>query len=546
MMDYKEKYKKELNNPFYDEKYRSDLRNLKVSEIEDSFYTNLKFGTAGMRGKMGVGPNRMHKYMIRKVSYAFSKYLHDTKKPSCVIAYDSRINSDVFSKEAAKTLASNGIKVYLFDSYSATPELSFSVRHLKAGGGIVITASHNPPEYNGYKVYHHSGRQLLEDEADKIIDYFMQIEDIKDIKVEELDDLIQDKKVELVGKKLFDAFDEQIYQSLLKKEKIDNLNVVYTPLHGVGLRATKSLFDKLGLRYRFVNSQKDPDGTFPTTRTPNPEEEIAFNASKETALAISADLLIATDPDADRLGVMIKNGSKYTLIDGNQMGVLLLDYILRNKKIDKDAYIITTVVSGLLVERMAKAHNIKVYRTLTGFKHIGDIMNKNEENQFVFAYEESYGYLNRTHVRDKDAINTMALVLELASEQKKKGNTLLDRLYEIFDEYSYYLEDQMSFKYEGKEGVEIIRKIIDKFRSNPPSNLCGFRLEETIDYLNDETGLPKENVLKYVFENDNWFALRPSGTEPKIKIYMGAKGDNREICDGLIKRIELSLSFNFD
>lgn len=543
-MNPREMYLQELSDERFSTDYHKKLEEISDEEIEDSYYQTLGFGTAGIRGKRGVGPNRMHEYKIRQVSYAFAKYLQEqSDQPSVVLAYDSRICSKEFSVVAATTFAANGVKVYRFNQYAATPELSFSVRELGATGGVVLTASHNPPQYNGYKAYHHTGRQVLEEEAARILYYYDQVEDVFSIKVGDYDSLVQEGMIVEVGDELLKKYDEAIESFIYNKEKVKDLRMTYTPLHGVGKRGVLTALKAMGVTVFPVEKQLEPDGTFPTTDTPNPEEPAAFELSFDVGRKNDCDLLLATDPDVDRIGIMVRQGDDYTPIDGNEMGVLMLDYLLRHKPNIENGHLISTVVTGLLIDKQAKVKNAKVSRTLTGFKYMGDKITEAREKDepFILAFEESYGYVHGDHVRDKDAINATTLVVEMANECKKRGITLRDRLDEIYQEYGYYLEDMIVLKLEGKEGMEKISNIMSAFRSENFTELMGKKLVTHTDFLEEGTGLPKSNVLRWVFEDDLWFAIRPSGTEPKLKIYFGVMDQNLEKANEKLKELSLIL-----
>ena len=541
-MDSRKRYDLELNNPGFDETYLERLASLSDAEIEDSFYTDLSFGTAGIRGKMGVGPNRLHRYTIRRVSYAVAQYcLERSDQPSIVIAFDSRHNSVEFSQEAAATLASHGLKVYLYPSVTSTPELSFAVRYLNATAGIVITASHNPKEYNGYKVYHESGRQVLQEEADRILNFYNAVDDVLAIEVKPFEELLITRRIEWTPEEVTGAYDRTIQEAIKDptvREAAKDLTVVFTPLHGTGGRGVVRALDGLGVERIFtVRSQLEPDGEFPEVSVPNPEDPSVFEQARFLGEEHGADLLIATDPDADRIGAMVRQGDDYVLIDGNQMGAIMLDYLLEK---GYRGEVITTIVSSRLIDEIAGEYGVEVIRTLTGFKYIGERMNQG--NTFLLGFEESYGYLNYPHVRDKDAINAACLIAEMAIDAKKNNQTILDRLYHIFDRLGFYLEDQIVMTLEGQEGQDKIARLMERFRSVGLNQLQGKRMLRTIDYLYDETGLPKENVLKWLFEEGYWVAMRPSGTEPKLKIYVGVTGDSSASVSRHLEEAEFELN----
>ncbi len=517
----------QLQDPRYDEDYKAQLRALSEEERRDSFYTELRFGTAGLRGKLGPGPNRMNKYLVRSISYAYALYLKEqAEEASAVIAYDSRDSSPEFAETAAKTLASNGVKTYLFDQYSSTPELSFAVRYLKATGGIVITASHNPPEYNGYKVYHHSGRQLLQEEAGAILSLFEENKDKVDIPFRDRSELMEEGLLEMIGEKVLDAYDGVILTAVRNprcRDMASQLRVVYTPLHGVGWRAMNSFAQSFGLTKLYpVESQMMPDASFPEAKAPNPENPEVFEKAILLAEEKGADLILATDPDVDRIGAMVRGEDGFEMIDGNQMGALMTEYLFSQRK-ERGGVVITSVVSTSLTDAIAAKYRGRVLRTLTGFKYIGEAMDTLSDGEFVLGFEESYGYLNGLHARDKDAINSAALIIEMALAALSQGKSLLDKQDELAEKYGYYKEGQIVLTLEGEEGANRIRSIMHNFREKPLERVSSGRRTELIDYLGD-TPLPKEDVIKWNFKGDQWVAIRPSGTEPKLKIYLGAKG----------------------
>lgn len=542
IMNNHEKYLKELKDERYSVAYHRALEELSEAEIDDCYYTQLNFGTAGIRGKIGVGPNRMHEYKIRQVSYAFAQYLLEQEdNPSVVIGFDSRNTSEDFSKIAASTFATNGVLVYRFNQYCATPELSFSVRELSTTGGVVITASHNPPEYNGYKAYHATGRQVLEPEAERILYYYDQVEDVFDIKIQPYDKLLEEGKIIEVGDELFAKYDEAIQSFVYEKNEDIDVTTTYTALHGVGKRGVLNALKSLHVTVYPVKKQIEPDGNFPTANIPNPEDPSSFELSITEGLKHDCDLLIATDPDADRLGVMIRQDGEYTPIDGNEMGILMLDYLIRHRKQVQGAHLISTVVSNLLIDKIADRAGVQVTRTLTGFKYMGDQVTKIKEKgeEFLLAFEESYGYVHGDHVRDKDGINATTLVIEMANECKKRGVTLRDRLFELYEEYGYYLQDMIVLKLEGRAGIEKIAEIMKAFRSEEFSTVLGKKLVSRVDYLHDQTPLAKSNVLRFIFEDDLWFAIRPSGTEPKLKIYFGVAENSIEEANQQLQEFSL-------
>ncbi|MDI9471737.1 MAG: phospho-sugar mutase [Tissierellia bacterium] len=529
MMDIKAMVEAQLLDPKYDEEYKAQLKALSEEEARECFYKELSFGTAGIRGKLGVGPNRMHKYLVRSVSYAYALYLKEQQEePSAVIAYDSRNGSPEFAQEAARTLASNDVKTYLFDQYASTPELSFAVRYLDATGGIVITASHNPPEYNGYKVYHRSGRQLLQEEAGDILRLVEENKEKTDIPFRTAEELIEEGRLEMIGDNILGAYDGVILAAVKNpacRDMASQLRIVYTPLHGVGWRAMHSFAQNFGLTKLYpVESQMHPDGSFPEARQPNPENPEVFEKAIAIAEEKGADLILATDPDVDRIGAMVRGDDGFEMIDGNQMGALMAEYLFSLRQ-GQGGTVITSVVSTSLVDAIASTYKGRVLRTLTGFKYIGEAMDTLCDNEFVLGFEESYGYLSGLHARDKDAINAAALIIEMALSALSQGKSLLDKQREIEEKYGYYKEGQIVLTLEGEEGAQKIRSLMAGFRDSPLEKVATGRRTELTDYLED-TDLPKEDVIKWNFRGDQWVAIRPSGTEPKLKIYLGSHGQS--------------------
>ena len=536
-MDYRKIYEEHLNSPFYDEEYKNELEGLNEKEIEDRFFTELKFGTAGIRGVIGSGTNRINKYLIRKVTRGFGEYLiSEFDEPKVVIAYDSRRKSDEFSKEAALMLAGMGIQTFLFREVTTTPELSFAVRELSASGGIVITASHNPPEYNGYKIYDETGCQVHPHVANKVIENVNSIHDLSVLKPMNEEEALRSGMLEYVGEKLYLRFYEEVEKLLLNRKTIEEkgkeLSIVFTPLHGTGYRPVKNVLENVGFaNIHYVKEQIKPDGEFPTENEPNPENVGVFELAMELGRKEGADILLATDPDADRIGALVLHEGEYRKINGNQMGALLADYITEYRHV-KNGVVINTVVSSHMVDALAKEKGFRLEKTLTGFKYIGEKITSFEGTSvnFLLGFEESYGYMSGSHVRDKDAVNAAALVAEMALMSKLEGKTLIDRLDDMFGRIGYFLEDQIVLKLEGKEGAERIKHIIADFSKHPLTEICGSKLKSFIDYRlgPDSTGLPESDVLKYVYEGEDWFAVRPSGTEPKLKIYVGVREDSNE------------------
>ncbi len=523
-MNYMNKYKSWCNNEYFDENFREELKSLSEEEIEDSFYKDLSFGTAGLRGVIGAGSNRMNEYVVGKVTQGYANFLNKKfNEPSVAIAYDSRRMSKEFAQNAADVLSSNNIKVYLCDRIASTPELSFAIRQLKASGGIVVTASHNPAQYNGYKVYHQEGYQLLPDDAESIVEEINKL-DFIDVKNKRNDNIIN-----YLGEDFYNEYYETILK-LIEDRNNKNLKIVYSALNGAGARPVVEVLKKAGFNNLYtVPEQMIPDSNFTTVPYPNPEDEKVFELSKVLGKENQADILIATDPDSDRVGVMVLHNGEYKTINGNQMGALLANYLLGN---EENQSIITTIVSSHLIDEIAKEYNAKVYKTLTGFKYIGELISSFDKtkDKFVLGFEESYGYLTSDHARDKDAINTALIISIMADDYKKNGKTLIDVLEEIYISNGYFKEELLSFTFEGSKGQQEMKELIDRFRSLDSFDYYGMNYADKVDYLQDNTGLPNADVLKFIYEDQSWFAVRPSGTEPKLKIYLSVCGkDNDEL-----------------
>ncbi|MET3319814.1 UNVERIFIED_ORG: phosphoglucomutase [Peribacillus simplex] len=520
------------------------------AKLEDAFYKNLEFGTGGMRGEIGAGTNRMNIYTVRKATAGLAQYIstfgEEAKGRGAVIAYDSRHKSPEFALEAAKTLATFGVKAYLFDELRPTPELSFAVRNLNAFAGIVITASHNPPEYNGYKVYGSDGAQLPPEAADQVISYVNAIENELEIQIKDAKDLKEQGLIEIIGEELDAAYNKELLtvpENPQLAEEID-VSLVFTPLHGTANKSVRRALQCLGYQnVHIVKAQELPDPDFSTVKSPNPEEPAAFELAIELGNKVEADLLIATDPDADRLGIAVKNKSgKYVVLTGNQTGALFLDYLLAQKKekgtIPKNGIVLKTIVTSEIGRTIAESYGLKTMDVLTGFKFIAEKINqynKSGEHSFLFGYEESYGYLIKDFARDKDAIQAAVLAVEVCAYYKKQGLTLYEGLLNVFEKYGFYLEGLRSLTLKGIEGAKQIQGILDQFRQNPPTQIAGIQVVVEEDYQSSKKHsltsnseelieLPKSNVLKYFLKDGTWVCLRPSGTEPKIKFYFGVQG----------------------
>ncbi|WP_088042285.1 phospho-sugar mutase [Bacillus sp. EAC] len=554
-MNWETTYEKWIQSDTLEKELREQLHNLKSDQLilKESFYRNLEFGTGGMRGEIGPGTNRMNIYTIRKASAGFAKYIEsfgeEAKKRGVAIAFDSRHKSPEFAMEAAKTLATYGITAYVFKELRPTPELSFAVRHLNCFGGIVITASHNPPEYNGFKVYGDDGGQLPPDEADRVIDYVNSFENELEIEVMNENELKDKGLIHSLNEEMDKLYTEQLKTVIVNNELVQNmgkeLKIVFTPLHGTALIPATMALKEVGFEnVTIVEEQAVADPNFTTVKSPNPEEHAAFEYAIRYGKNIDADVLIATDPDADRLGIATKDeNGEYVILTGNQTGALMLHYILSQRNdVPTNALLLKTIVTSEFGQVIASSFGVKTIDTLTGFKFIGEKIKEFEqtnEYSFLFGYEESYGYLIKPFVRDKDAIQATVLAAEIAAYYKSKGMTLYEGLNSLYEQYGFYLEGLKSLTLKGIEGTEKIQEILSKYRQNPPSSINDLNVVTVEDYKLQEktllqTGeketiqLPKSNVLKYHLEDGSWVCLRPSGTEPKIKFYFGIVGENRE------------------
>lgn len=542
------------------EEIKSELRIINdTKEIEDRFYKNLEFGTGGLRGLIGAGTNRINIYTVSKVTQGYAKYLKKYfEKPSIAIAYDSRNMSKEFAKATALTFAANGIKVYLFEDLRPTPELSFTVRELNCSGGIVITASHNPKQYNGYKVYGSDGGQITDETATEIIGYINKLHIFDDVKTmdekEALDKGLLNYIGEGVDKEYIRNVKSLVIRKDLVKEKASDLKIIYTPIHGSGNKPVRRVLNELGFKnVKVVKEQESPDGNFPTASYPNPEDKSVFKLALEMAKFENPDIIFGTDPDCDRIGVVVKdNSGDYKVLTGNQTGMLLADYILKSLKdegrLSSKGAIIKTIVTTEGVKNIADFYGVELIDTLTGFKYIGEKIGefeKTKSNDFIFGLEESYGYLAGTFVRDKDAVIASTLIAEMALYYKEEGLTLYEALIELYEKFGYTQEKLISIELVGKEGQEKISKCIDSLRNNPIKQIWGVKVKTSFDYklskeIDNNTmeekkiNLPKSNVLKYILEDNSWFVIRPSGTEPKMKIYLaieakGLKESNEKI-----------------
>lgn len=531
-MNYKDKYNEWL--AFADENTKAELESITdEKEIEDRFYKDLAFGTGGLRGIMGAGSNRMNRYTVGKATLGLARYLKSKNdgEISVAIAYDTRNNSQYFAKVAAGIFASQNIKVNIYKMVVPVPVLSFTTHYLNCTAGVMITASHNPKEYNGYKVYDSKGCQFCTEDAKNAIGFINDITDYSSIPFLEESELIN-----YIGENELNAFLAEVKKQSLYEEKSD-LKIVYTPLHGTGNIPVRKMLE--GMDVTVVKEQELPDGNFSTVRSPNPEEKDALTIAIEKAKEIGADLVLGTDPDCDRVGIAVKDGDDYKLFTGNQTGALLVKFVLTMKKdtLNKKSTLVKTIVTSELGANIGRKFGLQIEETLTGFKYIGDKINKYEqtgEQEFVIGYEESYGYLVGTHARDKDAVVSSMLICQMASWYKNQGKTLVDGLNEIYGEYGYFLDYLDSFVLKGKDGAEKIQNLMTSFRNKGTSLFDG--IEEVIDFSTGIRDLPKENVLKYIWKDGSWMAVRPSGTEPKIKVYYSIVDASKENAG---KRLEI-------
>ncbi|MDN5359681.1 MAG: phosphoglucomutase [Thermotogaceae bacterium] len=557
MSNYMEKYKEWLENDFFDESTTKELEAIKGNEeeIKDRFYSELNFGTAGLRGKIGAGTNRMNKYIIMRATQGLAEVIKDHGKEEMqrgvAIAHDNRHFSDVFAKTAALVLAQNGIKAYLFDSLKPTPELSFAVRYLNCISGIMVTASHNPKDYNGYKVYWEEGSQILDDIAFPIQEKIKDIKNFSDITVMDERKAIDNELLIYIGKGIDNEYIGRVKSLSLRDEEVNkDIVIVYTPLNGTGNIPVRRVLRERGFEnVHVVQEQENPDPNFPTIDYPNPEDVRAFEYSILLGKKVNADILIATDPDCDRLAVMVYNGSEYVSLNGNQTGAILIKYILEaldeKGQIPENGVIVKSIVTGDLGEKIAKQYNVKTVEALTGFKNICGKENefeKSGEYSFLFGYEESIGYVYGTFVRDKDAVISSMLLAEAAGYYQTKGKSLLDVLEDIYQEVGYTSEGPFSLVLEGIEGKERIKRMMVHVRENPPKEVAGKQVVDVIDFLTqDKIDVGKTNALKYTLDDGSWFAVRPSGTEPKIKVYVYTNGATKVESDKKAEAIQADI-----
>ncbi|GEP64642.1 phosphomannomutase [Clostridium beijerinckii] len=551
-MNYKEKYNVWINSDFINEETKNELKSISdEKEIEDRFYQDLDFGTGGLRGVIGAGSNRMNIYTVAQSTQGFANYLNDNfKDPSVAIAYDSRNMSKEFAKAAALNLCANNIKVYLYESLRPTPVLSFTVRELKCNGGIVITASHNPKIYNGYKVYDEFGGQVTDEKAKMIINSVKAVDDFS--KIESIDENVALEKglLKYIGEDVDKVYYEKVkgltIRTDLVKEKASNLNVIYTPIHGSGNVPVRTVLKELGYsNVKVVKEQEAPDGNFPTASYPNPENPDVFELALKMAKTENPDIIFGTDPDCDRIGLVVKDSTgEYKVLTGNQTGLLLTNYILSSmketNKLPQNGVVIKTIVTTEGARSIAEDFDIELMDVLTGFKYIGEKIREFEDagdRNYIFGFEESYGYLAGNFVRDKDAVIAAMLVCEMCLYYKEQGKSLYDALIDLYEKYGYFKETLVSLELKGKEGQEKIANCIEALRNNPASEVNGVKIVTRLDYklsVEENTvnntkapiDLPKSNVLKYILEDGSYFVVRPSGTEPKMKVYLAVKSNS--------------------
>ncbi|WP_270566507.1 phospho-sugar mutase [Clostridium beijerinckii] len=551
-MNYKEKYNVWINSDFINEETKNELKSISdEKEIEDRFYQDLDFGTGGLRGVIGAGSNRMNIYTVAQATQGFANYLNDNfKDPSVAIAYDSRNMSKEFAKAAALNLCANNIKVYLYESLRPTPVLSFTVRELKCSGGIVITASHNPKIYNGYKVYDEFGGQVTDEKAKMIINSVKAVDDFSKIKSMDENVALEKGLLKYIGEDVDKVYYEKVkgltIRTDLVKEKASNLNVIYTPIHGSGNVPVRTVLKELGYsNVKVVKEQEAPDGNFPTASYPNPENPDVFELALKMAKTENPDIIFGTDPDCDRIGLVVKDSTgEYKVLTGNQTGLLLTNYILSSmketNKLPQNGVVIKTIVTTEGARSIAEDFDIEIMDVLTGFKYIGEKIREFEDagdRDYIFGFEESYGYLAGNFVRDKDAVIAAMLVCEMCLYYKEQGKSLYDALIDLYEKYGYFKETLVSLELKGKEGQEKIANCIEALRNNPVSEVNGVKIITRLDYklsVEENTvnntkapiDLPKSNVLKYILEDGSYFVVRPSGTEPKMKVYLAVKSNS--------------------
>ncbi|OKZ46973.1 MAG: phosphoglucomutase [Clostridiales bacterium 41_21_two_genomes] len=562
-MDINALYNEWLEKATGDPDLKAELESIKGNddEILDRFYRSLEFGTAGLRGVIGAGTNRMNIYTVGRATQGLADYLNaNYDNPSVAIGYDSRIKSDLFSKEAASVLAANGVKVYIYDELEPTPCLSYAIRYYHTQSGIIITASHNPAKYNGYKCYNPNGYQMTDEEAAEAYEYIQKVDYFTGIKKVDFDDAVNAGKIEFIGEKVINSFLDEVQKQCINPEIVKNadLKVIYTPLNGTGNKPVRAILDRIGVKSVYVVPEQEyPDGNFPTCPFPNPEIKQVFEIGLEMNRKIGADILLATDPDCDRVGIAVPDKTgELVLMSGNEVGAMLLNYILSQRlekgTLPKSAIAVKSFVSTDLAEVIAKKYNCTFKNLLTGFKYIGELITNLEKegraSDFVMGFEESYGYLAGTHARDKDAVVASMLICEMAAYYKTKNMNLVDVMNSLYDKFGYYCNEVKSYTFEGAQGMEKMAQIMDTLRQNPPKTIGDFIVTAVSDYKTSKTTftdgkeekieLPKSNVLAFALENGNKVIVRPSGTEPKIKAYLTAIGNDKESASKIAKTLE--------
>lgn len=562
-MDINALYNEWLEKATGDPDLKAELESIKGNddEILDRFYRSLEFGTAGLRGVIGAGTNRMNIYTVGRATQGLADYLNaNYDNPSVAIGYDSRIKSDLFSKEAASVLAANGVKVYIYDELEPTPCLSYAIRYYHTQSGIIITASHNPAKYNGYKCYNPNGYQMTDEEAAEAYEYIQKVDYFTGIKKVDFDDAVNAGKIEFIGEKVINSFLDEVQKQCINPEIVKNadLKVIYTPLNGTGNKPVRAILDRIGVKSVYVVPEQEyPDGNFPTCPFPNPEIKQVFEISLEMNRKIGADILLATDPDCDRVGIAVPDKTgELVLMSGNEVGAMLLNYILSQRlekgTLPKSAIAVKSFVSTDLAEVIAKKYNCTFKNLLTGFKYIGELITNLEKegraSDFVMGFEESYGYLAGTHARDKDAVVASMLICEMAAYYKTKNMNLVDVMNSLYDKFGYYCNEVKSYTFEGAQGMEKMAQIMDTLRQNPPKTIGDFIVTAVSDYKTskitftdgkeEKIELPKSNVLAFALENGNKVIVRPSGTEPKIKAYLTAIGNDKESASKIAKTLE--------
>lgn len=565
-MDIKQIYNDWLSNATEDKDLIAELENIKDDETEiyERFYTSLKFGTAGLRGIIGAGTNRMNIYVVRQATQGLANYiLAKYGKGSVAISHDSRIKADLFMIEAARVLAANGIKVYITSELQPTPVLSYLVRYFKCQAGIMVTASHNPAAYNGYKAYGEDGCQMTDDAANAVYDEITKLDYFNDVKIADFDDAVKSNMIEYVDDSVYDSYLEKVMEQQVNPGICADadLKVVYTPLNGTGNKLVRKVLDKIGVKsVSIVKEQELPDGNFTTCPYPNPEIKEALQKGLELCEKEQPDLLLATDPDADRVGIAVKDyDGSYRLITGNENGVMLTNYILSCKKengvLPENPVVVKTIVTTKLINQLCDKYGCELKNVLTGFKYIGEVIlnleKKNEENRYLFGFEESYGYLSGTYVRDKDAVVASMLVCEMAAYYKKQGRSLAEVIDGLYEEFGYYLNQTYSYEFSGAAGMQKMADMMSDVRKNLPDEIAGYKVEKVCDYLlkkekdlatGEETAidLPQSNVIALNLSDNNAVIIRPSGTEPKIKLYITAVGKDKENAESVCKKLVVS------